>query len=150
MSCKSIGHVAFYTSDIEASLAFYKDVFGFPEAFRMVRDDGTLGGVYVYVAENQFLELFRAASPALPDTPGTVGYTTNAPGYAHICLHVGDVEAEYTKVKTAGAPIDVEIRTGVSKCRMFWTHDPDGNRIEVMELPPESLQAQATERLKTR
>ena len=26
---------------------------------------------------------------------------------------------------------------------MFWTHDPDGTRIEVMEMPPESMQAQA-------
>jgi hypothetical protein len=30
---------------------------------------------------------------------------------------------------------------------MFWTHDPDGNRIEFMELTPESLQAQAITRL---
>ena len=26
---------------------------------------------------------------------------------------------------------------------MFWTHDPDGTQIEIMEMPPESLQAQA-------
>jgi lactoylglutathione lyase len=29
---------------------------------------------------------------------------------------------------------------------MFWTHDPDGNQLEVMQLPPESLQAQANRR----
>lgn len=31
-------------------------------------------------------------------------------------------------------------------CLMFWTHDPDGTQIEVMEMPPESLQARADRR----
>ena len=30
---------------------------------------------------------------------------------------------------------------------MFWTHDPDGTEIEIMEMPPESMQAQADSRL---
>jgi lactoylglutathione lyase len=29
---------------------------------------------------------------------------------------------------------------------MFWTHDPDGTQIEVMEMPPESFQAQSDKR----
>ena len=144
----NIGHVAFNCNDIEASVEFYKNVFGFPEAFRFFRNEGTLGGVYIYIAENQFLELFQSKSPISPDMPGTIRYAGNAPGYAHICIQVGDLEAEYKKVTTAGAQIDAEMRTGMSKCKMFWTHDPDGNKIEIMELPPESLQAQANERLR--
>ena len=30
---------------------------------------------------------------------------------------------------------------------MYWTHDPDNTRIEVMELTPESMQAEANRRL---
>jgi lactoylglutathione lyase len=30
---------------------------------------------------------------------------------------------------------------------MFWTHDPDGTQIEIMEMPPESMQAQADKKL---
>jgi hypothetical protein len=41
----------------------------------------------------------------------------------------------------------VELKTGYSKCIQFWTHDPDGNRIEFMERPPESLPIQAMKRL---
>ena len=143
-----LGHIAFYVSDIEASVAFYERVFGFTEAFRMVRDDGSLGGVYLYISGGQFIELFQAQSPAADGTAGTLGATGNAACYAHYCVQVADADAAFEKVSAAGAPIDVGIRTGMSKCRMFWTHDPDGNKIEVMELPPESMQAQAIERLK--
>ena len=43
--------------------------------------------------------------------------------------------------------MDTGLKTGKSKCIQFWTHDPDGNKIELMQLPPESLQAQANARL---
>ena len=33
---------------------------------------------------------------------------------------------------------------------MFWTHDPDGNALEIMELPPDSLQAKANARFASR
>ena len=52
-------------------------------------------------------------------------------------------------MKAAGGPVDREIQRGKSQCWMFWTHDPDGTQIEVMEMPPESLQAQADARLGT-
>ena len=142
-----IGHIAFYVEDIEASVEFYGRALGFKEAFRITRDDGSLGLVYLHVSESEFLELFQAKSPAPPNAAGVVGSSGDVRGYAHYCVQVPCLEEAYEKASAAGAPIDVEIRTGMSKCRMFWTHDPDGNKIEVMELPPESMQAQATKRM---
>jgi lactoylglutathione lyase len=51
------------------------------------------------------------------------------------------------EVRGRGAPIDVELKTGFSRCIQFWTHDPDGNRIEFMELPPDCLQVAANKRI---
>ena len=48
---------------------------------------------------------------------------------------------------SCGGPLDSEVKRGNSRCLMFWTHDPDGTQIEIMEMPPESLQAQADQRL---
>lgn len=171
-----IGHISFYVNDLEASAHFYARVFGFPEAFRMLRDDGSLAGVYLYVSDYQFLELFQAecqpadtvagssggasavdgdtgadggAVCAVAGVAGTINAVSGIPGYAHFCLQVANLDAIYAKFIASGVPIDVEIRTGLSKCRMFWTHDPDGNKIEIMELPPESMQAQAAEKFKT-
>ena len=58
-----------------------------------------------------------------------------------------DIQRSYETVRAKGGPLDSEIRRGLSRCLMFWTHDPDGTQIEIMEMPPESLQAQADKRL---
>ncbi|MDR3121442.1 MAG: VOC family protein [Clostridiales bacterium] len=141
----NIGHVAFWVSDIEKSVAFYKDILGFREAFRLIKDDGQLGGVYLYIAKDQFIELFpAAAAPSVAAAQTAAPAPAPAPGYSHFCVQVSDAAAAQESVRAKGVSIDTERKTGLSKCRMFWIHDPDGNRIEVMELPPESMQAQAT------
>ena len=56
------------------------------------------------------------------------------------------METAYETAKSKGGPLDSDIRWGKSRCRMFWTHDPDGTSLEIMELTPESLQCQANKR----
>ena len=68
-------------------------------------------------------------------------------GYVHMSLIVDDLEAWRKYLQKHDVAIDSEIRRGLSRCLMFWTHDPDGTQIEIMEMPPESLQAQADKRL---
>ena len=135
-----LSHVAIRTRDILESVRFYTEVLGLREAFRMHREDGSLATVYMYFAPGQYLELFSGGT-----REGTEG--KDVIGFCHICLMTKDIRQSYEAVKAAGGPIDREIQQGQSKCRMFWTHDPDGTQIEVMEMPPESLQAQADRRL---
>lgn len=136
-----LGHLGVRTSDLEKSVAFYRDVLGMKEAFRMGRD-GVDFIVYMYVSPHEFIELFRGGMvPA--------AYSDDQIGFMHICLEVDDVEAEYARMKALGVETDTEILNGYAKCRQFWIHDPDGTPIEMMELPPESLQAQAIARLST-
>jgi catechol 2,3-dioxygenase-like lactoylglutathione lyase family enzyme len=55
------GHVAIRVRDIEKTSAFHRDIPGFPEAFRMYDPPGgALGGVYIRLAPNQFIEIFQA------------------------------------------------------------------------------------------
>ena len=105
----------------------------------MNRPDGTLGAIYLYIAPNQFLEVF-------PDGVREAAQENDGIGYCHLCFEVDDAAATIEELRRRGAPIDKELRTGISKCIQFWTHDPDGNKIELMQLPPESMQAQATQR----
>lgn len=51
------GHVAIRVKDIEKSLDFYCKGLGFPEAFRISNDDGSLRIVYVHISEGQYLEI---------------------------------------------------------------------------------------------
>jgi lactoylglutathione lyase len=136
-----IGHVAIRARDIEKTAAFYRDVLGMSEAFRMQNQAGTaLGSVHIYVAPSQFIEIF-------PDGEATTDTNKQKAGLHHLCIEVDNAAASLEEVRGRGAPIDTELKVGFSKCIQFWTHDPDGNAIEFMELPPDCLQAAANERL---
>ena len=133
---EGLSHVAVRTRDILESVRYYTEILGLREAFRMYRDDGTLATVYLYLAPGQYLELFSGGS-----REGIAGQDTI--GFCHICLMTRDIHRSYELVRAKNGPLDSDIRRGQSRCLMFWTHDPDGTQIEVMEMPPESLQAQA-------
>ena len=137
---EGLSHAAVRTKNIMDSVRYYSEVLGLREAFRMFREDGSLGTVYMYLAPGQYLELF-------PDGTREGIQGPDVTGVCHLCLMTKDIQRSYEAVKTAGGPLDSEIRRGKSQCWMFWTHDPDGTQIEVMEMPPESLQAQADRRI---
>ena len=135
-----LSHAAIRTRDIAESVRYYTEVLGLREAFRMRREDGSLGTVYLFLAPGQYLELF-------PDAVREADVGPDTAGVCHLCLMTKDIRRSYEAVRDAGGPLDSEIKRGNSRCLMFWTHDPDGNRIEIMEMPPESMQAQADLRL---
>ncbi|MDR2447482.1 MAG: VOC family protein [Treponema sp.] len=144
-----LGHVAIRARDIEKTVAFYRDVLGFPEAFRMYDlPGGALGSVHIYIAPNQFIEIFPGERNAQSESESKAEAIVRPIGLVHICLTCGDIEEAFQEARARGAPIDTEIKTGVSKCLQFWTHDPDGNAIEFMQLAPDCLRTQAMERLK--
>ena len=58
-----LSHAAIRVRDIEESFRFYTGVLGLKEAFRMVREDGSLGTVYLFLAPGQYLELFAGSCP---------------------------------------------------------------------------------------
>ena len=107
----------------------------------MYAEDGSLATVYLFLAPGQYLELFANGTR----DRGPVGAETV--GFCHLCLMTRDIRQSYEAVREKGGPLDSEIRRGKSQCLMFWTHDPDGTQIEIMEMPPESFQAQADQRL---
>ena len=135
-----LSHAAIRTKNIPESIRFYIEVLGLEEAFRMNAEDGSLATVYLFLAPGQYLELFAGGAREGISGPDVTGV-------CHLCLMTHDIQRSYETVHAKGGPLDSEIRRGLSRCLMFWTHDPDGTQIEIMEMPPESLQAQADKRL---
>ena len=105
----------------------------------MYGENGELATVYLYIAPSQYLELFANGARPAPTDPDTIGM-------CHICLETEDVFKAYEAVKEKDGPLDSELRLGKAKCRMFFTHDPDGTSLEIMELTPESYHVQANAR----
>lgn len=132
-----IGHIAVTAKDIDKSLDFYTRVLGLPEGFRIHNEDGSLWIVYVLTGNGGFIEIFTNGT----DTPV---HPQNASGFRHLCLWVDDMEATIRDLKAKGLGVDPKnIRTGRSKCLQYFIADPDGLRIELMQLMPESEQAKA-------
>lgn len=134
----SIGHAAYDCYKFDETLDFYTRVLGFDQMFELHNDEGQLWIVYLRVNDNAYIELF----PKSGEAPAKSG------SYSHLCLEVTDIENTFSAVVERGAPVDSQVKTGKDGNRQAWTHDPEGNRIEFMEMAPDSLQLQAIARLK--
>jgi lactoylglutathione lyase len=132
----SLGHVALRTRDIDRALAFYTGKLGMQEMMRLLYDDGSVFIVYLKITDNQLLELFPDGSGDEAPGPGAVGVN-------HFCLTVHDIERAVADLRAAGVPLWRDIKTGLDNNRQAWVVDPDGNRIELMEISPDCLQFQA-------
>lgn len=129
-----IAHTAFNVKDMDKSVSFYEEVFGFQKAFAMNNPkDNKPWIVYMYVGKDQFLELFYDAKNEIPYNDANIGFS-------HICLAVDDIKAVEQSIVMHGAPLDAKVSFGMDNNWQCWTHDPDGNRIEVMQMGEKSFQ----------
>ena len=118
---------------MDASLHFYCDILGFKKLFELNTTDDQPWIVYLKVSEGQFIELFYGGK-----TNVTLDNTTI--GYSHLCLEVNDIDEIANHIKSKGLTLDVEPKQGLDLNHQCWVKDPDGNRIEFMQMHPEALQ----------
>lgn len=136
-----IGHVAIRARNLDTLLAFYTGTLGFAEMFRINQDDGSLMLVYVRVTDGQFLEFF-------PNGVGDRSAPRDAVGLTHICLTSADLDATVAALSARGVLPLRPIVTGRDGNRQAWIADPEGNRIEFMEMSPSSKQEEGLLRLR--
>lgn len=137
-----IGHVAIRARDLDAMLDFYTGTLGFAEMFRLTSDEGAVRLVYVRVTDDQYLEFF-------PNGVGDGPLPSNAVGLTHICLTVADLDATVAALTARGVALARPLITGGDGNRQAWIADPEGNRLELMEMSPASKQAEAIARLQS-
>ena len=102
----------------------------------MNKDAGDPWIVYIQISADNFIELF-------PGGKGTVEIPGGAIAYSHVCLRVDDMQATLHQLAENGLEIGGEARQGKDGNWQYWLTDPDGNRIELMQIMPNSLQAQS-------
>ena len=128
---KGIGHLALTVKDMEKSLQFYCETLGFERAFDILDDEGNPWIEYIKVAPGQFIELFYGGKTK--DKP-----ENDKIGFNHLCLEVTDIHQIANHLKSKGVVLDVEPMRGKDYNYQCWVKDPDGNRIEFMQLDPRS------------
>jgi lactoylglutathione lyase len=146
LGISQIAHWALKVHDLERSLAFYRDTLGFAEMMRIHHVEGPLKGrlmlVYLRVTDTQYVELF-------PDGAGDVAPTEDVTSMHHVCLQVDDMQSTAAHLKAIGVPLFRDVKVGLDHNAQCWIKDPDGNRIEFMQMLPGNMQAAAIQRLNT-
>ncbi|WP_421725783.1 VOC family protein [Bauldia sp.] len=137
----SLGHVAIKVADLDRTLDYYEKKLGFAEMLRLHKDDGSVWLIYLRITDDQYLEVF-------PDAEGDRAPGRNANGMNHLCLTIDDLDATVAQIKAAGIELLAEIKTGADGNRQAWLQDPDGNRIELMEMAPDCLQFEAIRKMR--
>jgi lactoylglutathione lyase len=139
---KTLGHLALRVNDLDASVAFYNKI-GFPEMLRLLNDKGAPWIVYHRITDELYLELF----------PGGDGETVPPPertGLMHLCLTVEDIDVAEAELKKVGVELmrPRDSKRGLDGNRGMWIEDPDGHQIEIMEMAPDCIQAEAVRSLR--
>ena len=119
-------HVALTVRDLEESEAFYTKNFGLTVVHRFTKPE--IGARAVFLSTgNSHIELWSFDDKKLGELTD-LGVT----GMKHIAFQTEDVEAEYTRLVANGLECH-PVKTGTSGGTYFFTHDSDGNQIEIYE-----------------
>ena len=128
-----ITHLAYRVSDMKKSLEFYVDKLGFDHAFSIPNDQEEPWIEYIKVSGGQFIELFYPEGD----------YSAKEGSYLHLCLQVEDLHEVVRKVEAAGVEVWSGPAQGKDSNWQAWISDPDGNKIELMQISPQSPQYKA-------
>jgi len=124
-----MNHVGINVPNIPEAVTYYTQKMGYREAFRVHDDKGQPRLVYMHISKNTFLELNQANAqrPA---------------GFTHYGLHVDNVAAAVARFRKMGVTVS---DTNVSDTKAILANitDPYMGRIELAQLPPESLHYKA-------
>jgi catechol 2,3-dioxygenase-like lactoylglutathione lyase family enzyme len=129
-----LNHVGIAVPDLDQALTYYTKTLGFPEAFRTKDDKGQIALIYVQISKNTFVEL----QPVTPQRPA---------GISHFGVHVENVKAAADMFKQRGAKVS-DVRGSATKAMLADVTELNGLRMELAELPPDSLHRQAMDRWK--
>ncbi len=142
LAFRDFSHVTVRVSDMERSLAFYRDGLGLRVIFDVRLEgagleavtgakgaSGRMVGLLVPGAGKVAIELLGFESPK--SAPPPRGRFT---GYSNISLSVDDLDAAYAECAARGLrPLHQPVEVG--GVRMFFLADPDGTPIELIQFP---------------
>ena len=124
-----MNHVGINVPNIEEAVKYYTEKMGYKEAFRVFDEKKQPRLVYMQISKNTFLEL----NPANAQRPA---------GFTHYGLHVEHVADAVAMFRKRGITVS-DTNASDTKAVLANITDPYMGRIELAELPPESLHYKA-------
>jgi catechol 2,3-dioxygenase-like lactoylglutathione lyase family enzyme len=129
-----MNHVGISVPNIDEAVTYYTQKMGYREAFRVKDEKGQPRLVYMQISKNTFLEL----NPVTAQRPA---------GFSHYGLHVENAARAVAMFRKNGLTVS-DTNTSDTKAILANITDPYMGRIELTELPPESLHYQAIQNWK--
>lgn len=112
-----IAHVGIAVPDLEAALAFYRDVLGVLPRAPEVADGATIIALPFGESEVELL------APRTPDSPIAKFLAKRGPGIHHICYRVPDLDQALDACRAGGYRlVDESPRTGAAGRRIAFLH----------------------------
>jgi catechol 2,3-dioxygenase-like lactoylglutathione lyase family enzyme len=124
-----MNHVGISVPNIDAAVTYYTQKMGYREAFRVNDEKGQPRLVYMQVSRNTFLEL----NPVTAQRPA---------GFSHYGLQVENAAQAVARFRQSGLTV-TDTNISDTKAIIANITDPYMGRIELTELPPESLHYKA-------
>ena len=142
---RKVSHVGICVSDVDRSIAFYRDVLGFAPVHEL-RVEGEasdtllrLRGVRLHATflerDGFRIELLHYDSPRSPAS--APARTMNDLGFTHLSVMVADIDDALARLERAGTKVERDTRIevgGRTVAAMF--RDPDGLLIELVMRDP--------------
>ncbi|MCX6764701.1 MAG: VOC family protein [Candidatus Nealsonbacteria bacterium] len=124
-------HVALSVSDLEKSLKFYKEVFGFNEEKRIKREDLRIKAILLKLNPKDDLHLELIQPQKLIENKDDF-FNLDILGLKHVCFEVENVDEKHKELKAKGYEV-TGIKKGKSIKKYFFIKDPDGFMMEICE-----------------
>ncbi len=122
-------HTMVRVADVDASLAFYRDLLGLVETRRTDYENGRFTLIFLAAPEDEN----NAKANRAPELELTHNWDpeeyTGGRNFGHLCYEVDNVYESCQKAMDAGIPINVPPRDG----RMAFFRSPDGISIELIQ-----------------
>jgi catechol 2,3-dioxygenase-like lactoylglutathione lyase family enzyme len=114
-------------SDIEKSLAFYRDLLGLPYDRKMPAPGGST--IHFLQCGDTNIKLWEVSSPPAPAFTG--GFHEMA-GFRYLTITVGNIEEVVADAEQAGVKLLVPLTELMPGVRIAILTDPDGNPVELL------------------
>ena len=125
----ALSHVGFSVANFDESIKFYTKTMGFREAFAFRQPDGKPALTMLQISRDTFLEV----TPSSPTQPA---------GCSHFAVELPDINGTTAQLRQQGFKVN-DPRPGRASAPLTNVFDPDGIRVELLQLVPESLHRKA-------
>jgi glyoxylase I family protein len=145
---QGFSHIGIGVSDLDRSIAFYSDVFGFAELYRLdfannevaatMEQEGTFRSAML-LRDDVRIELLQWVGV---ETSGGGKKPMTQLGFTHLSFRVEEIDDLTDAVVAAGGAVHPQTLAyvgaeGSTKTGLLYYTDPDGTRIEVMTNVPD-------------